>query len=100
MSANAPALQLGLKSVLVASDFSDASSKPVRHAISIARHFHAKLHLAHVVSSIGFTMVGADAEAAAATAAQRDVEQLEKGLVESGALAGLWSVGASDAPAD
>ena len=74
MSANAPALQLGLKSVLVASDFSDASSKPVRHAISIARHFHAKLHLAHVVSSIGFTIVGADAEAAAATAAQRVVE--------------------------
>jgi len=89
MASHAPAREMGLKSVLVASDFSDASSKPVRHAISIARHFHAKLHLAHVVSSLGFTIAGADAQEAATIAAQRDVEQLEKSLVESGALTGL-----------
>jgi len=89
MASHAPARELGLKSVLVASDFSDASAKPLRHAVSIARHFHAKFYLAHVVSSIGFTIAGADALEAASTAAQRDVEKLEKSLVESGALTGL-----------
>ena len=89
MASHAPALQLGLKSVLVASDFSEASTKPVRHAVSIARHFHAKLYLAHVVSSIGFTIAGADALEGTAVAARRDVDQLEKSLVESGALTGL-----------
>src|SRR5215472_14128797 len=89
MSANAPALQLGLKSVLVASDFSEASSKPLRHAISIARHFHAKLYLEHVVSSLGFTIAGADTLEAAAAAARREVKQLEKRLVENGTLTGL-----------
>lgn len=78
-----------LKSILVASDFSEASSKPVRHALSIARHFHAKLYLAHVVSSVGFTIAGADALESATAAAQREVDQLESQLVESGALAGV-----------
>jgi nucleotide-binding universal stress UspA family protein len=89
MASHAPTRELGLQSVLVASDFSDASAKPLRHAVSIARHFHAKFYLAHVVSSIGFTIAGADALEAASTAAQRDVEKLEKTLVESGALTGL-----------
>ena len=80
---------MGLKSVLVASDFSEASWKPLRHTISIAHHFNAKFYLAHVVSSIGFTIAGADALESASSAARRDVEQLERKLVESGALAGL-----------
>jgi nucleotide-binding universal stress UspA family protein len=89
MSTQAPPIQLGVKSVLVASDFSEASAKALWHAVTIARHFHANFYLTHVVSSLGYTIAGADVEAAAATAAQREVEQLEKSLVESGAITAL-----------
>lgn len=85
-----PAKELGLlKSVLVGSDFSEASWKPLRHAISIARHFHAKLYMAHIVSSVGLTIAGPEALNLATDAARRDVEKMERDLVESGALAGL-----------
>ena len=82
-------VDIGLKSVLVASDFTEASSKPLRHAISIARHFHANFYLAHVVSSIELTIAGADALELASTAAKKDVANLERMLVERGDLAGL-----------
>lgn len=58
-----------LKSVLVASDFTEASQKPVRYALSIARHFKAKFYLGHVVSALGFTIAGADAVELATEAA-------------------------------
>ena len=89
MSAIASAVDPRLKSVLVATDFSEASQKPLRHALAIARHYGAKLYLAHVVSSLGFTLAGADALNAATAAAKRDAHHLETRLVESGALAGL-----------
>jgi len=89
MSTRLPSVGIGLKSVLVASDFTEASSKPLRHAISIARHFHARFYVAHVVSSIGFTIAGADAVESASEAAQRDLAKLERKLVEKGDLAGL-----------
>ena len=89
MSAIASAVDPRLKSVLVATDFSEASQKPLRHALAIARHYGAKIYLAHVVSSLGFTLAGADALNAATEAAKRDAHHLETRLVESGALAGL-----------
>jgi nucleotide-binding universal stress UspA family protein len=89
MSAIASAVDPRLKSVLVATDFSDTSQKALRHALAIARHYGAKIYLAHVVSSLGFTLAGADALNAATEAAKRDANQLETRLVESGALAGL-----------
>ena len=78
-----------LKSVLVATDFSETSEKALRHGIAIARHYGAKLYLVHVVSSLGFTLVGPDAVAAATEAVCRDASQLEQDLVKTGALAGL-----------
>jgi nucleotide-binding universal stress UspA family protein len=78
-----------VKSVLIATDFSAVSDKPLRHALAIARHYGAKFYLAHVVSSIGFTIAGPDASNEACQAASRDAHQLEDELVESGALAGL-----------
>ena len=85
-----PALaEASLKSVLVASDFTEASSKPLRHAISIARHFHARFYLAHVVSSVGFMMAGAEALELASSATRREVAELERKLAERGELAGL-----------
>jgi len=85
----APTADLRLKSILVATDFSEASEKPLRHALAIARHYGAKLSLVNVVSSLGFTLVGPDAVSAATEAVWRDVRQLEDDLVQRGTLAGL-----------
>ena len=78
-----------VKSILVATDFSSASQKALRHALSIARHYDAKLYVMHVVSSLGLTMNGPDAIAAATTAAQRDAMLAERKLVEGGDLRDL-----------
>jgi nucleotide-binding universal stress UspA family protein len=78
-----------LKSVLIATDFSEASDKALRHALAIARHYGAKLYLVHVVSSLGFTLVGPDAVALATDIVWRDASELENRLVQSGALIGL-----------
>jgi len=78
-----------VKSVLVASDFSEASRKPLRHAISIAHYFKAKFYLGHVVSSVGFAIAGANALELATEAARRDLDEAERKLTESGALADL-----------
>jgi len=83
------AKDLGLRSVLVGNDFSEASRKPLRHAVSIARHFHATLYLAHVVSSVGLTIAGPEALGLATDAAGRDVRKLERDLVASGVLKDL-----------
>jgi len=89
MSLVAATGDIHLKSVLVATDFSLASEKALRHALAIARHYGAKFYLAHVVSSLGFTLVGPDAVIAAGEAVRRDARELEDRLIQSGALAGL-----------
>jgi len=78
-----------VKSILMATDFSAASAKPLRHALAVARHFGAKLYVVHVVSSVGFTIAGAEALRLASSAAFREILQLQSTLAESGALAGL-----------
>jgi len=89
MSSVASLSRLGVKSVLIATDFSSASDKPLRHALAVARCYGAKFYLVHVVSSVGFAIAGPDACNAACQAAWRDAHQLEDELVESGVLAGL-----------
>jgi nucleotide-binding universal stress UspA family protein len=89
MLAIAPAVDVRLRSVLVATDFSKVSAKPLRHALAIARHYRAKLYIAHVVSPSGFTLGGPEAGAVATEAAWRDVERVENALAQSGALSGL-----------
>lgn len=78
-----------IKSILVATDFSPASEKPLRHAVAIARHYGANIFLVHVVSSLGFTLAGPDVVAAASELALRDARQVEHKLVASGELADL-----------
>jgi nucleotide-binding universal stress UspA family protein len=85
----APAVDIQLKSVLIAADFSEASEKPLRHALAIARHYGAKFCLAHVVSSLGLMLVGPDAVNAATEAVWRDARRLEDNLAKRGTLAGL-----------
>jgi nucleotide-binding universal stress UspA family protein len=89
MASVTPAVEVAVKSVLVAFDFSEASQKPLRHALAIARHYGATFYLAHVVSSLGYTIAGAESLELAIEAAQRDTKQLENDLLENGALTGL-----------
>src|SRR5262250_2448524 len=89
MSSMNPAGDNEIRSILIAYDFSEASRKPLQHAIAIARHFEAKLHLAYVVSSIGYGIAGPQASQLASEGSQRDIRQLEADLLESGALSGL-----------
>jgi nucleotide-binding universal stress UspA family protein len=84
-----PAQGIRLKSVLVATDFSEASRKPLQHAITVARHYGARFYLAHIVSSLGFTLAGPDVIVAATEAARKDALQLEHELSERGSLSGL-----------
>lgn len=84
-----PALHIRPKSILFATDFSRASENPLRHAIALARHYGATLHLTHVVSSMGITLAGPGAIAAADEAAERDLQQLEFNLIATGALTGV-----------
>jgi nucleotide-binding universal stress UspA family protein len=78
-----------VKSVLIATDFSDASDKALRHALAIARHYAAKLYIVHVVSPVGFTLVGPEAVNLATEIVSRDACELENRLVQSGALNGV-----------
>lgn len=80
---------VGIKSVLLAYDFSEAFRKPLRHALAIASHFGAKFYLAYVVSSIGYTMAGPEASQLASTGSLRDAHKLEIDLLHSGSLHGL-----------
>ena len=61
MSIAGSALDLRLKSVLMATDLSPASVKPLHHALAIARYYGAKLYVAHVVSPIPYLMAGPEA---------------------------------------
>ena len=78
-----------LQSILVATDFSPASEKALRHALAIARHYDAKLYVMHVVSALGLNMVGPDAVAAATATALRDAMLAERKLVANGELRNL-----------
>src|SRR5260370_32900485 len=88
MSSTVTAPDIALKSVLVAFDFSQASQKPLHHALAIARHYGAKFYLAHVGSGIGYTIAGQEALNLAAESTQSTAHQLRYELLESAALAG------------
>lgn len=83
------ALDLRLKSVLLATDLSPASVKPLHHALAIARHYRAKLYVAHVVSPIPYLMAGPEALELGCEGASRDLQTLEHELVHDGSLDGL-----------
>lgn len=89
MPSVAPCLDTALKSVLVASDFSKASARPLRHALAIARHYGAKFYFSHVVSSIGYTIAGPPALDLAFEAAERDMQKALAHMLEDGSLTGL-----------
>jgi nucleotide-binding universal stress UspA family protein len=77
------------RSILIATDFSEASEKALRYSLALARFYESKFCLAHVVSSLGLTMAGPGAIAACDEATSRDVADLENLLTQTGALAGI-----------
>lgn len=81
-----PASRVSIRRVLAATDFSPLSQRALRQAISIARRYHAKFYIVHVVSSWGFNVAGYDAAVEASKLAQIDLEKLVAGLIRSGAL--------------
>lgn len=81
--------QARVTSILVAYDFSSASRKPLLHALTIARHFGAKLHMAYVISPLGYEIASPEASELAAEGSRRDAQQLETDLLKNGSLAGL-----------
>ena len=81
----APLLDVQLKSILVATDFSKASEKALRYAVSLARHYSSKIYLVNVVSSLGLTMAGPDVIVQASQAAEREVATV-KGRLRRGGI--------------
>lgn len=84
-----PLKPIELKSILVATDLTESADKALQHGIAIARHYHAVLYVAHVVSSVGFTIAGPDAIQLAAEASQREIDDLVTQLRKSGKLLGV-----------
>lgn len=89
MSSAPFALEVGLKRVLIATDFSALSEKALRQALALARRYGAKVYLAHVVSSLGLTLAGPKATERAITDAWREARRVETRLLINGSLAGL-----------
>src|SRR5271165_4672524 len=74
------------QSILIATDFSDASEKALRYSLALARFYESKFCLAHVVSSLCLTMAGPGAIAACEEAVSREAASLEDSLIQAGAL--------------
>jgi len=77
------------RSILIATDFSEASEKALRYSLALARFYESKFCLAHVVSSLGLTMAGPGAIAACEEAVSREAADLQDLLIQTGALAGI-----------
>jgi len=77
------------RSILIATDFSEASEKALHYSLALARFYGSKFCLAHVVSSLGPAMAGPGAIAACEEAVSRDAAELENSLIQTGALTGI-----------
>jgi nucleotide-binding universal stress UspA family protein len=80
---------LNPRSILIATDFSEASEKALRYSLALARFYESKFCLTHVVSSLGLTMAGPGAIAACEEAVLREAAELEGSLIQTGALTGI-----------
>jgi len=83
------ALDPRLKSVLIATDLSPASAKPLHHALGMALHYGAKLYVAHVVSTVPYLIAGPQALAVAYEGASQSIQQLQSDLLNDDSAKGL-----------
>lgn len=86
-----PANNPHLRSVLMATDFSEASEAPLHHALAIARHYRARFYLTTVVPLDHTEATGPESVSKAEYMAWSRLSQLGKDLVARGALEGLES---------
>jgi nucleotide-binding universal stress UspA family protein len=89
LSVDRSAVDIQLKSILIATDLSPTSEKPLHHALAIAHHYGAKLYVVHVVPSLGYRMAGPEPLAVATEEVENDVVQLKRVLAGDGSLKGL-----------
>src|SRR5512146_3154678 len=87
-----PTVQIALRNVLVATDFSPCSERAIEHALAIARHYGAAMHFAHVVQPLAYALGCPEGYASTAEAlqestelARRDVEEVaRRGMAKYG----------------
>lgn len=89
MSTALHGMELRLKSVLVATDFSETFEMPLRLGLAVAHHYGTAFYVAHVVSDLAHMIAGPPALQLACEAASRELQNLEHDLVEKGSLVGL-----------
>ncbi len=77
------------RNILFATDFSPASEVAMRHALSIARHFDARVYIAHVIRSEVYQIVPAQAIGGVTVQARRYAEEQMAQLLVSGMFRGI-----------
>lgn len=85
----APRQLLNLQNILIATDFSECSTRIIGYALGIAARYQAKVHLFHWVDPMAYNLVGPDAVCAAVEASRREMRELEERLRGGGRLANL-----------
>ncbi len=81
-SASADALTL--RNILMATDFSESSTRALNYAFGIAARYAANLHLIHCIDPTPYNMGAPDAAQTAREAAWRDMQRLDSELRSSG----------------
>src|SRR5271165_927553 len=81
---SASADALALRNILLATDFSESSTRALNYALGIAARYSATLHLFHCIDPTPYNMGAPDAVQTAREAARRDMERLESDLRSSG----------------
>jgi nucleotide-binding universal stress UspA family protein len=75
---------LFLRNILMATDFSEFSTRALGYALGIAARYGAQLHLLHCIDPAPYNLVTPDAVQTACEAAWRDMHRLESDLRSSG----------------
>jgi nucleotide-binding universal stress UspA family protein len=84
-----PLLQIQLKSILVATDFSQASEKALNYAVAIARKYDSKVYLVNVVSALAVATASADVMVRSSEFAAAEIEAVKERLKKGGTLDGI-----------
>ena len=66
---------ISLKNILVATDFGEAADAALTYGRTLAGAFGATLHVLHVVDTVSFNTLGAEAYASMTPELQREVEE-------------------------
>ena len=81
-------VQITLKRILVATDFTECSERALLTSLGIAQRYGSKLHIVHVVPSEGYGVTGAGM-LGAVHFARRGAHDLESELLQKGYLEGI-----------